>query len=57
MKMHKNAVNTIAINMWVGASLGRLPLSWAKNAKNGILMPEWLNTPAEANTRAIHTKV
>ncbi len=40
---------------WNGASFGRNPLSCAKNAKYGILMPEWWNTPAEANRRIPQT--
>ena len=38
----------IAASMFFGASSTRLPESWAKNEKNGILMPEWSRTPALA---------
>ncbi len=55
MAMHRNAVIPIASSMCSGASLGRRPLSWAKKAKYGILMPEWWNTPAEANSRIAQT--
>ena len=51
MKIQRAAVIPIAKSMWGGASAGRLPLSWAKKVKNGILMPEWESTPAEAKTR------
>ncbi len=32
-----------------------MPESWAKKAKNGILMPAWWNTPADANKSASQT--
>ena len=53
--MHSAAVMPMAISMLVGASAHRLPLSWAKKAKKGILMPEWWNTPAEANNNTSQT--
>ena len=49
MPMHRNAVIPMARRMLSGASAQRLPESWAKKAKNGILIPEWWKTPAEAN--------
>ena len=42
--------------MLTGGSVVRMPESCAKNAKNGILMPAWWNTPAEANSSASHTQ-
>ena len=49
INIHNNDPITIAIIMFKGASLGLWPDSWAKKAKNGILIPEWCNTPADAN--------
>ena len=37
------------VHMMMGGDMGK---PWAKNEKNGILMPEWWNTPALANSRA-----
>ena len=45
----------MANSMFHGASLTRLPESWAKKAKNGILMPECSITPADAISSTIHT--
>jgi hypothetical protein len=41
MKTHKIAAMPIAINMLSGGSVVRIPESWAKKAKNGILIPAW----------------
>ena len=46
----------MASNIFHGASLGRLPESWEKNAKKGILMPECSITPAEATSNTIQTQ-
>ena len=51
MPMQRKAAMAMAASMLPGASLARMPLSWAKKAKKGILMPEWWNTPAEAKSR------
>ena len=47
-RMLITAMTAMAKSMWPGASLTRLPESWAKKAKYGILIPEWWKTPAEA---------
>ena len=47
----------IARSMLNGASFTRLPLSWPKKAKYGILMPECSSTPAEANISISQTTI
>ncbi len=41
----------MARSMGSGGSLALIPESWLKKAKNGILIPEWRKTPAEAKIR------
>src|SRR3546814_1579639 len=53
--MQSAAASTMAISMLVGASAGRLPESWAKNAANGTLIPMYCSAPAEANRSEEHT--
>jgi len=53
--MQNAAAMPIATSMLRGASLQRSPESCAKKAKNGILMPAWWNTPAEANNSTSQT--
>ena len=49
INIHKTDPITIAMIIFKGASLGLWPDSCAKKAKNGIFIPEWCNTPADAN--------
>src|SRR3990167_2483548 len=49
MAIHRKDATPMVSSMLNGASLTRLPLSWPKKAKYGILMPECSSTPAEAN--------
>jgi len=53
--MHSTAAMNIAASMFLGGSVVRIPESCPKNAKNGILIPAWWNTPADANNSAGHT--
>ena len=53
--IHSVAPSPIAINIFLGASLQRKPWSCPKNAKNGILIPAWWKTPAEAKSNINHT--
>ena len=50
--MQNADVIAIAMSMCLGASAGLFPESCAKKVKNGILIPEWDSTPAEAKTNA-----
>ncbi len=53
--MHSTAPIDIAASMFFGGSLARMPESWAKKAKNGILMPACSSTPADAKSMKSHT--
>ena len=50
MKMHSTAAMVMAMSMFLGGSLTRIPESCAKNAKYGILMPACSSTPAPTGT-------
>src|SRR5918996_2717674 len=50
MPMQSTAAAAIASSMLRGASRTCRPRSCAKNEKNGILIPEWSTTPADATS-------
>ena len=50
MAMQSAAAMPMATSMFLGGSFVRMPESWAKKAKYGILMPACSSTPAEAKS-------
>ena len=54
MPMQRTEAMPMARSMFQGASLVRIPESWAKKEKKGILIPACSTTPADANSNRIH---